>query len=374
MSVIYLDYASSAPPFPEALEVFNSTSKEYFANPSSNHLPGIKTSELLENSKQRFLELNNFSHSKLVLTASGTEANNLVIRGVMGRFPKGQLLLANDVHASAWFATEFYKKRVVVVPINSYGKIDFDKLKKLIRRKTVLLSMLHVCNEIGSIHDIKTVGEICRDHGILLHVDGVQALGHMPLNLENTEVNFYTFSAHKFGGPRGIGGVFLNSESINPQILGGNQEYNLRAGTENLPGFLAAIKALEISSKMMPDETVRLRDLSGKFVNELNERLKDLKINSSRNGLPGLISISFPGLTGTNLVAELSLKGFAVATGSACHANDIRPSRIIMALGRSDNEALGTLRISLGRETTEENILALADTLTQIIPKQRMLK
>lgn len=374
MSSHYFDYASSCPPFPEALEVFNSTAREYFANPSSNHLPGIKANELLESSKQRFLELCKFTSGKLVLTGNGTEANNFVIRGVMEKFPKGHLLLANDVHASTWFATEVYKKRVDVVPINSSGKIDFDKLKKMIKRNTILLSIVHVCNEIGTIHDIKTISEICCERGILLHVDGVQALGHITPDFEMTDVNFHTFSAHKFGGPRGVGGLLLNSENINPQILGGSQEYNLRAGTENLPGFLAALKALEMSTKIVPAETSRLRGLSANFIKTLSEQLKDFKINSSKNGLPGLISLSFPGLMGINLVTELSLKGFAVSTGSACHAHNILPSRIIKALGRTYTEALGTLRISMGRDTTEDSAQTLAETLSQITEKQRLLK
>ena len=292
----------------------------------------------------------------------------------MEKFPKGHMLLANDVHASAWFATELYKKRADVVPLDSSCKIDLNKLKKLINKKTVLLSMVHVCNETGTVHDIKAVSEICRDKDILLHVDGVQSLGHIPLDFENTDVNFYTFSAHKFGGPRGVGGLMMNSEDIIPQMLGGHQEYNLRAGTVNLPGFLAAVKALEISTEMMPDETVRLSELSKKFIDAISEHLRDSKINSSENGLPGLVSFSFPGLMGTNLVTELSLQGFAVSTASACHAHNILPSRIIKALGRDYTEALGTLRISMGRDTTEHSVLTLADTLAQIVVKQRMLK
>ncbi len=373
MTIRYFDYASSCPAFPEALEEFTKASTELFGNPSSAHLPGNEAYNAMARMKQRFTELCHWKKAGMILTSGATEANNLVIRGVMEKYPKGRLLLVVDVHASAWFAREHYKRRVEVVPLQGDGRLSLARLRDSLKKNTVLFSAVHACNETGVVHDISAYGRLCQEREVLFHCDGAQALGHIEVDLENVPVNFYTFSSHKFGGPRGVGGVLTNTDKLAPQIIGGGQERQLRAGTENIPGLAAALKALESSHAVIAEESHRLQQLSGHFLRKLSEQAQTFTLNSRDEGLPGLVSISFPGTSGTNLVAEMSLRGFAVSAGSACHSNDLRPSRIILALGRSEQEALGTLRISMGRHTTQDDIEALSVTLAEVVRKQRLL-
>ena len=370
----YFDYAASAPPFPQALQEFDRISAEHFANPSSTHQPGTAAQDALQHAKDTFCQICHAASARLILTSSGTEANNLVIRGVMEKYPHGRLLLATDAHASAWFAKDFYPKRVDVVPLEKNGRLSPEKIRKAIHKKTVLFSAVHVCNEIGTIHDIAAYTKICHDHGILFHCDGVQAVGHIPVDFEQNGPDFYTFSAHKFGGVRGIGGVLAKSLDFLPQILGGRQEHAMRAGTENLAGLAAATKALGLSSSTLPEEAGRLHQLTQLFLKKLAESCDDYLLNSTDAGLPGLVALSFPGAIGASLVAEMSMRGFAISAGSACHADQVIPSRVITAIGRSDKQALGTVRISMGRDTTEDATTALAEVLAQVVQRHRLLE
>jgi cysteine desulfurase len=374
MSSYYFDYSSSCPPFPEALEEFMQISEEFFGNPSSIHFLGQRASKVLDKIKQKFGQLCGLRNARIILTSGGTEANNLVIRGIMERFPKGRLLLASDVHSSSWFAKELYGNRVDVLPLENEGQLSLNRIMNSIKKNTVLLSVVHVCNETGILHNINAYGDLCRKNNILFHCDGVQALGHIKMDLENTPVDFYTFSSHKFGGPRGVGGIFTDSYDIYPQIRGGDQEKRFRAGTENVAGLAGALKALEKSNAILPEESLRLRRLTKQFLIKLSAQVPDFLINSNKEkGLPGLMSVTFPKTLATNIVTEMSLRGFALSTGSACHSQNFKPSRIIMALGRSAEEALGTVRISMGRNTTEEEVQKLIPILGEVVNRQRML-
>ncbi len=373
MTCFYFDYASSCPPFPDALAEFSRMSHEYIGNPSSAHFEGREAQKVLEELKKKMEILCHREKARTILTSGGTEANNLVIRGVMEKNKKGRLLLAVDVHESVWFAKKLYKSRTDVVPLEKNGQLSLSKIKDSIKRNTILLSAVHVNNETGVIHDIAAYSGLCRENDILLHCDGAQALGHVKVNLDEVLIDFYTFSSHKFGGPRGFGGIFMNSDRLTPQILGGGQEHGLRAGTENVAGLAAALVALEKNHSMIDSERPRLNQLTDLFLEKLGEKASDFLVNSSHDGLPGLVSISFPETIGTNLVAEMDLRGFAISAGSACHSNDVKPSRIITALGRSEKEALGTVRISMGYKTTQDDVKELAVTLGEVVTRQRML-
>lgn len=369
----YFDHAASTPPFVEALREFSRVAAEFYANPSSSHSQGDAARRLLQQAKRRLAACCQAEARQLILTSGGTEANNLAIRGTLENNPGGRVLLAADVHASSWFARECYPKQVDVVPLEPDGRLSLQRLRQAITRKTVLFSAVHACNEIGTVHDIAAYGAICREFDLRFHCDGVQALGHIPVMLNEVEVDYYTFSAHKFGGPRGVGGVFARTEALAPMLRGGRQEHGLRAGTENLAGLAAAARALELCSAGLLEETARLRRLQALFLQTLREQLTDFQLNSHPDGLPGLVALSFAGTLGANVVAEMSLRGFAIAAGSACAGNEVRPSRIVRALGRSEAEALGTVRISMGRDSDEQTTVALATTLAEVVQRQRAL-
>ena len=369
----YLDYAASSPPFPEALETYRAISTVYIGNPSSSHAHGVMAREKLTEARTEFLNLLGLHSAQLTLTASGTEANNLILRGFMEAHPRAHLLLAADAHASAWFAKSRYGRRVTILPLQKDGSIPPDTLRKRITRRIKLFSAVHVCNEIGTVHPVAEFAKICKKAGILFHCDGVQALGHIVPESCHFDADYYTFSAHKFGGPRGVGGVIHQNFDLHPQIFGGEQERRFRAGTENLAGICAAQHALELSLETIELQTKRLLMLQQLLCKKLESQLDACFLNTSGSSLPGLISISLPGLLASNLVADLSLAGFSISAGSACHSNQIEPSRIILAMGGTTEQALGTVRISMGRDTTRETIEAFIPVFTEAVQRQRLL-
>lgn len=370
----YFDYAASAPPWPEALKRFDEVSLQHDANPSSTHGPGKKAREALDRARDAFLARLGFHDGRLVLTSGATEANNLAIRGILDRNPSGRLLLAADAHPSAWFARELYGRRVDVLETDAAGRIAPDVLAKAITRKTVLVSLLHANNETGVIQDLRTLGGICAARKVPLHVDGVQAIGHIPVTLSELPFSSYTFSAHKFGGIRGIGGLLTRETSIEAQIRGGGQEAGARAGTENVAGLAAAVVALDLSSRSLETEVPRLRRLARTLVDDLKSAIPDMMVNSDVDaGLPGLVSVSFPKLIGEEIVLEMDLRGYGISAGSACGSGRREPSRPLLAMGRSRVQALGTVRISMGRFTTPDSAAGLGAALRQVVEKQKAL-
>lgn len=234
-----------------------------------------------------------------------------------------------------------------------------------------MVCMNHASNELGSIQPVSSIAEICSYRNIKLLVDGVQAMGKIPVDLSTLSCDYYTFSAHKFGGPRSTGGVLIRDDQFEPLIHGGEQEWNLRAGTENVPGLAASVVALKQCLQNMRDETIRLKKLTHYFQDELKKILPDTIINSPLDRLPGLVSLSFPSHSSQEIIAGLSLSGYALSAGSACHASQVEPSRIILALGRSTEEAKGTIRISMGYGTTPVAVDSLIDVLGAIIQQQK---
>jgi cysteine desulfurase len=365
----YFDTAASAPPFPEALRRFEEVSLRHYANPSSSHEGGQTAREALEAARRAFLARVGFADGTLVLTSGATEANNLVIRGAMEARPKGRLLLAADSHPSVWFA----KAQADELDTGPDGRISPEKLKAAITKRTSLVSIVHANNETGVIQDVKALGDVCAQKGAPLHVDGVQAIGRLPVTLSELPFAFYTFSAHKFGGPRGVGGVFVRGATLAPQIRGGGQEKGARGGTENVAGLAAALVALDLVTRSLESEIPRLRRLAALLTEEIRSALPDVLVNSQAAGVPGLVSFSFPKLLGEEIVVELSLRGFAVSAGSACGSGKMEPSRPVLAMGRTREQALGTVRISMGRHTTEDAVRRLAAALRQVVEKQKAL-
>ena len=358
----YFDTAASAPPFPEALKRFEEVSLRQFGNPSSSHDAGRQAREALEAARTAFLARVGLADGALVLTSGATEANNLVLQG-------GRPLLAADVHPSAWFARE----RSDVVETGPDGRVSPEKLAAAITKKTTIVSIVHANNETGVIQDVKALGDVCARKGVPLHVDGVQAIGRLPVTLSELPFAYYTFSAHKFGGPRGVGGVIVRNAKPTAQIVGGGQEKGLRGGTENVAGLAAALVALDLSTRSLQSESLRLLKLAVMLTEEISATVPDVLVNSGPDGLPGLVSFSFPGLIGEEIVVEMNLRGFAVSAGSACGSGKMEPSRPVMAMGRTREQALGTVRISMGRHTTEDGVRRLAVALRQVVEKQKAL-
>jgi cysteine desulfurase len=363
----YFDYAASCPPFQESLDNLREFSERYFANPSSIHTPGIEAHNLLLAFKKEFCDLVHFDDGRLLLCSSGTEANNTIIEGHLKRFPGSRLLIAEDVHDSIWYATKKYSRTVEIIRIDSSGNINTGHFKEVRQKANSLACISHVCNETGTIHPVSEIAAICSRRNMKLLVDGAQAVGHIPVDLSVVECDYYSFSSHKFGGPRATGGVFIRNAEFDSLIDGGDQEWNLRAGTENPAGLSASVVSLKKCLKVMHEETARLNRLKSKFLEDIRNQVPGILINSPGSCLPGFVSVSFPGCQGHEIVTSLALSGIALSTGSACHANKVEPPRIIRAMGKSKKEAAGTIRVSPGYGTTEESFELLLHGLTEYI-------
>lgn len=362
----YFDTAATAPPYPEALKRFEEVSLRHYGNPSSSHEGGLQAREALETARKGFLARVGFADGALVLTSGATEANNLILRGAL---EKGRPLIAADAHPSVWFARDGSD----VVETGADGRISPEKLAASLSKKTSLVSIVHANNETGVIQDLKALGAVCAQKNVPLHVDGVQAIGRLPVTLSELPFTSYTFSAHKFGGPRGVGGVILRDATLRPQISGGGQESGARSGTENVAGLAAALVALDLSARSLESEVPRLRRLATVLSDEIRSSIPEALLNSTPAGLPGLVSVSFPNLIGEEIVVEMNLRGFAISAGSACGSGRMEPSRPVMAMGRTRAQALGTVRISMGRHTTEDSLRRLAAALRQVVEKQKAL-
>lgn len=362
----YFDYAASAPPWPAAVEAFSMVSKDFYANPSSIHLQGKKAKQMLLELKKAFCDLLQFYDGRLLLCASGSEAGNTIIEGHLVRLPTGKILMARDVHDCVWYSNKKYVNKVRVFPLESSGHYDPGKFAKALGEDISLVCINHVCNETGAIQPVEEIADICHQRNVKLMIDGVQALGHIPVNMNEIPCTYYTFSGHKFGSVRGVAGVLIRDDQFDPLIKGGKQEWELRAGTENVPGLSSMVEALKRSNAIMEEENGRLRKLKNRIVQKLKE-VEGIKFNSVEPDLPGLLSVSLPGFSGKEIVGALSVSDFAVSTGSACHSNQMEPSRVIRAMGRTTGEAVGSIRISMGTGTTVEAVDALMEELFDLI-------
>ncbi len=368
----YFDYAASAPPFPEALAMQEEAARRWFGNPSAGHAAGRAAALELRRLKAAFTRLLDFPDGRVALMSGATEANNWVIRSVMARHPQGRVLVAADVHASVWQAARLFAERMDVLAPDSKGRVTPAALAAALKPDTRLFCCSHAANETGVVHDVAALSSLCSRRGVLCHVDGAQAVGHVPLRLSDLCCEFYVFAAHKFGGPRGVGGVCLRWDGGTGWLAGGEQEGGLRAGTENLPGLAGAVAALDQSLALMPQEVPRLRTMACRFAEAAHAADEACRVNGDpAAGLPGLASLSFAGLDGHALAADLDQQGFAVGTGSACSESKPEPSQALLAMGLTPREALGTVRISMGRLTRDSEVDALIAALTATVRRQQ---
>jgi cysteine desulfurase len=363
----YFDYAASAPPFREALDVYSTVSASHYANPSSIHSKGGICREKLREWKGAFCALLGFGDGRLLLTSSGTEANNTLVLGHLNSGAPGKVYLAENVHDSLWFARDLHASRTCTIKNNRKGIVEVGDILSIVREKPSLICLSHGCNETGAIQPLDDIGSICHYHNIPLLIDGVQTAGHIPLNLDDVPFTYYTFSAHKFGAPRGTGGALIRGDAFDPLLRGGSQEWNLRAGTENIAGLAASVKALSLSVEHFERENIRLDALKRMFMALLKDTGIRFLQNSPEHCLAGFLSLSFPGMSAGEIVAGVSLSGYSISTGSACHADKLEPPRAILAIGRRSDEASGTVRITMGRHTTEEAVQGLVGALKEVL-------
>ena len=377
---IYLDHAATTPTDPEVVEAMLPYLSEVFGNPSSIHSFGQEAKAAVEEARDKIAALIGARGEEIVFTGSGTEADNFAIQGTAyASEGKGNHIITTPIEHHAVMETcKFLQGRgfeVTYLPVDSYGLVDPQDVKKAITDKTILISVMHANNEVGTIEPIAEIGEIAREAGVYFHTDAVQAVGHIPVKVDELGVDMLAMSAHKFYGPKGVGALYIRKGTkLIPLMHGGEHERRRRAGTENVPAIVGLGKAAEIAQREMDVEAKWLIHLRDKLIKGLMGRSEHIRLNGHpARRLPNNVNVSIEFVEGESMLLNLDLEGIAASTGSACSSGSLEPSYVLLAMGLSHELAHGSLRFSLGRETTEEDIERVLEVSPRIIAKLRAM-
>ncbi len=380
MRRIYLDYAATTPTHPEVVETMLAYLSDIFGNPSSIHSFGQEAKAVVEESRDKIAALVGARSEEIVFTSGGTEADNIAIKGIAyANEGKGNHIITTTIEHHAVMETcKFLQKRgfeVTYLPVDSYGLVDPQDVKKAITDKTILISVMHANNEVGAIEPMAEIGKIVQEKGIYFHSDAVQAVGHIPVKVDELGIDLLAMSAHKLHGPKGVGALYIRKGTkLIPFMHGGEQERRRRAGTENVPAIVGFGKAAEIAQGEIETEAKRLIYLRDKLIKGLVEQIEHIRLNGHpTKRLPNNVNVSIEFVEGESMLLNLDLEGIAASTGSACSSSSLEPSYVLLALGLSHELAHGSLRFSLGRETTEDDIARVLEVLPRISTKLRAM-
>jgi cysteine desulfurase len=380
---IYMDHNATTPLHPEVKKALKE-SLDLYGNPSSLHAFGRDARARVEEARASVAELIGADPDEIVFSGSGSEANNAVLavfscpanECTCTRKTGNEIITTSIEHPCILETAKCYTHRglpVKFLEVDRYGKIDLDQLRKAISPNTGLVSVMTANNEIGTLQNIKAIAEITHEKGILFHTDAVQAAGKIPLDVRELDVDFLTLSAHKIYGPKGVGALYVKKGTpFCPLIRGGHQERGRRAGTENTLGIIGFGKAAQMRIAEMEDEEKRLLKLKKSLKKKIEENVPDVAFNGHPTDcLASTLNVSFIGAEGEAILLYLDLEGIAVSTGSACASGSLDPSHVLLATGISAEKAHGSIRISLGRENTEEEVEYVAGVLPGVIRKIR---
>jgi cysteine desulfurase len=375
---IYLDNAATTQLDSKVLEAMMPYLTDYFGNASSLHSFGTQTKESLSNLRSKLAGFINAQPDEIIFTSGGTEANNLALKGIaFANKSKGNHIIVSAIehdcilNTCKWLESQGFF--VSYLPVNKEGLVDLERLKIMINPKTILVSVMHANNEVGTIQPIEEIGRICKEKNVYFHTDACQSFGKIPIDVIAQNITLMTLNAHKIYGPKGVGCLFVKKDTnIIPLLHGGGQEFGLRSTTENISGIAGFVKAAEICINEMEVESKRLTILRNKIIQELQNRYEGFYVNGSQlNRLPSNINIGISGMEGETirLLFLLDEKGIAVSAGSACSNNDTTKSasHVLQAMGKDPFEARGAIRIGIGRFNTEKDIDYFIETLTNFI-------
>jgi cysteine desulfurase len=373
----YFDHNATTPVSDEALAAFTAEVRSAYGNASSIHHFGREARMHLETARQQVAWMLCCDRREVVWVSGGTEANNLAIVGTIRRFRRtNKHVITTVIEHPAVLKTCNYLERegveVTYVPVGSSGIVDPDDVKRALRPETVLISAMHINNEIGTIQPVEEIAAIAREAGVTYHSDGVQAGGKLPLHHNPPAADLYSLSGHKFYGLKGSGALMVRlGTRLKPVLHGGSQEHDRRPGTENVPGAVAMGAAADWARKNVEAESARLAALRDRLEQNILDRIPDCGVNGSGPRVANTTNIYFDAAGGEAMLIALDLKGFAVATGSACSSGAVEPSHVILALGASNQRARSSIRFSLGRSNDESQVDALADAVVEATAKLR---
>lgn len=383
MRRVYLDYAATTPIDERVLETMLPYYRDNFGNPSSIHTFGQETRKAITEARQIVArELGAASEREIIFTGGGSESDNLAIKGAALAYQhKGKHLITSSVEHHAVYDTfkELDKQgfRVTYLPVDQEGLLLLDELQKALTEETILVSIIHGNNEVGTIQPLAEISGILKAQPgrILLHSDAVQTVGVLPIDVNTLGVDLLSLSAHKFYGPKGVGALYVrNGVKLAPLIHGGAQERKRRAGTENVPGIIGLAKAFELAGQNLEQERERLTELRDYLIEGVLQKIDHVQLNGHfRERLPGNVNFSFQFVEGESLLLNLDFKGIAASSGSACTSGSLEPSHVLLAMGIDVALAHGSIRFSLGKETTKAELDYLLEVLPEIVAKLRAI-
>ena len=380
MKRIYLDYAATTPTDPEVIKAMQPYFFERFGNPSSIHSFGQEAKKAIEDAREKVAGFLGAKPEEIIFTSGGTESNNFAIEGVAYALEKkGNHILTSAIeHHAIIEPCKFLEKKgfkISVVGVDKNGLVDPGEIKKAMTDKTILISVMHANNEIGTIQPIKEIGRIAKEKEIYFHTDAVQTVGHIPVNVDELNIDLLSLSAHKFYGPKGVGALYVRKGTRIERFLhGGDQERNRRASTHNTPGIVGLGKAIELCQDKMKEESRFQIELRDKLIKGIQDKIPHVYLNGhSTQRLPNNANISIEYIEGESLILNLDMEGIACSTGSACTSSSLEPSHVLLAIGRSPEIAHGSLRFSLGRFTQGSDIDYVLEVLPDVAKKLRAM-
>jgi len=378
MNRIYLDYAATTPLDPEVIRAMEPFWEDHFGNPSSGHTTGQDAARAIETVRKKIADFLGAESREIVFTGSGTESDNMAIKGLCDALrDRGNHIITTAIEHSAVIKTcEFLETRgfhVTYLPVGSDGIVDPDAVQKAITDQTILISVMHANNEIGTIQPLEAIGRIAQSRHIRFHTDAVQTFGHLPINVGHLHLDFLSLSAHKLYGPKGVGALFIKKDTpFTPLIHGGGHEEGRRSSTQNVPGIVGLGKAAEIAYRDIRTEQNRIRSLRDRLFSGIRGQIENVRLNGhASKRLNNNLNLSIPGVEGESLLMNLDMEGIQISSGSACSSGSGKPSHVLSALGLEPADARGSLRITLGRFTTEKEIRLTIKKLTEVVARLR---
>ena len=369
--MLYFDHSATTPIHPDVLSLINVLNQDIYGNPSSIHAAGRKAKHVVETARKQIAAAINCTSKEIIFTGGGSEANNLVLWNMIYRNRKHVITSAIEHPAILAVLRQLEHLAIThtIVPVNKYGCVNPEDIDSAIKDDTGLITIMLANNEVGTVEPLQDIAKIAKKHNVLFHSDGVQVLGKLPIDVQELGVDMMSFSAHKFYGPKGVGALYIKEGiAMKPLIAGGSQEKSLRAGTENVGGIAGLGCAAELVTKSLSDVGRTLTALETQFKTKFSEQHTNIIYNGFEdNHLPGLISLTIPGIASDLLLIHLDNEDIAVSSGSACSAGTISPSTVLKAMGISDKQNLETIRISAGRDNTSTEVDQLIEAMTHAI-------
>lgn len=380
MKRVYMDNAATTALRRDVLDAMMPYLTDIYGNPSSLHYFGQEAHKAVENARHQVASALNAEDNEIVFTGCGTEADNMALKGIAEKYQsKGKHIITSSVeHHAILHTCEYLEKHgfeVTYLPVDEYGMVKAEQVRDAIRSDTILVSIMFANNEVGTIMPIKEIGAVCREKGVFFHTDAVQAVGHVAIDVKAMNIDLLSLSAHKLHGPKGVGALYIRKGIVVPSLLhGGAQERRRRAGTENVAGIVGLGKAIEIACSDIEGTAKRMCYLRDKLINGIEVSIPEVKLNGHRTErLPGNVNFSIKYIEGESILLMLDINGIAASSGSACTSGSLDPSHVLLAMGMPHETAHGSLRLTLGDDTTEDDIDYVLEVLPEIVVKLRKM-